>query len=110
MAHEVLSIHRIRMDRVQHKWTEPAWIAELQERERAVARLRFYLNLAAAFHSESGSLTKLSESCELNQAHLNVCRQRGRVSPEVAVKLESVLGREFFPRELFNPIFNIAAQ
>lgn len=110
MAHEVGSIHRIGMDRVQHKWTEPAWIAELQEGERATARLRFYLNLAAAFYSESGSLPKLSEACDFNQSHLNVCRQRGRVSPEVAVKLESVLGREYFPRELFNPIFAIPKQ
>jgi hypothetical protein len=90
---------------VQHKWTEPAWIAALQESYRPAARLRFYLNLAAAFHSETGSLTELSESCGLNRAHLNVCRQRGRVSPEIAVKLEDTLGRTHFPRELFNDIF-----
>jgi hypothetical protein len=93
---------------LQQKWPEPAWIAELQESHRPTAKLRFFLNLAAAYHSESGALTELSESCGLNRAHLNVCRQRGRVSPEIAVRLEEALGRDTFPRELFNDIFAVA--
>ena len=91
--------------KLQNKWTEPAWIAELPEKDRGQGRLRFYLNLAAAFHSEGGNLNQLSTSLGLNQAHLNVCRQRGSVSPEIAIKLESALGRTNFPRELFNDIF-----
>lgn len=90
---------------MQQKWPEPAWIAELPESHRVSAKLRFYLNLAAAFHNESGSLGELSEACDLNRAHLNVCRQRGRISPKLAVTLEEVLGRDYFPRELFNDIF-----
>jgi hypothetical protein len=87
------------------KWSEPAWIAELSESERSPAKVRFYLNLAAAYHNESALLTTLSRALDLEASRLNVCRQRGRVSPELAVKLESLLGADLFPRELFNPIF-----
>jgi hypothetical protein len=93
--------------RVQHRWAEPAWIAALQEEDRGPARVRYYLNLAAAFHSESGKLTELSQSLGLSGPHLHVCRNRGRVSPETAVMIETSLGRDHFPRELFNDIFAI---
>jgi hypothetical protein len=93
---------------VQHTWPEPAWIAELDGDRRDAARLRYYLNLAASYYSERGSLPELSEALGLNPSHLNVCRQRGRVSPEMAVKLEELLGRERFPRECFNSIFAVA--
>jgi hypothetical protein len=92
---------------VQQQWPEPAWIAELQERDRPAAKVRYYLNLAAAFHSEDGGLPALSEALGRSKPHLNVCRQRGRVSPEIAVEIETVLGRENFPRELFNDIFTV---
>lgn len=93
---------------MQHQWPEPAWIAELQEEDRGCARVRFFLRLAAAWHSESGSLTVLSRDLGLSDAHLNVARKRGRVSPELAVMIESALGRDHFPRELFNDIFAVA--
>jgi hypothetical protein len=93
---------------VQNRWPEPAWIAELPEEDRGLARVRYYLNLAAIWHSESGLLTSLSQALDLNKAHLNVARKRGKVSPELAVRIESALGREHFPRELFNDIFTVA--
>lgn len=93
---------------MQQIWQEPARIAVLKEDRRREARVRYYLNLAAAYFSDKGALRDLSVALGLNEAHLGVCRQRGRVSPEVAVKLESVLGREHFPRELFNDIFVVA--
>lgn len=95
---------------MQNKWPEPAWIAELPEEERGRAKVRFYLSLAAAWHSDRGTLTELSRSLGLNDAHLNVARKRGKVSPELAVQIESILGRENFPRELFNDLFVIAGQ
>lgn len=91
------------------EWAEPAWIAELPETDRSPAKVRFYLNLAAAYFSESATLTELSRALDLETSRLNVCRQRGRVSPELAVKLETLLGRDAFPRELFNPIFAVQA-
>jgi hypothetical protein len=93
---------------VQHKWPEPAWIAELPSEKRGPARIKHLLNLAAAYHNDSGSLTQLSIALGKNRAHLNVARQRGRVSPEMAVQIETHLGREHFPRELFNDLFVIA--
>jgi hypothetical protein len=93
---------------VQHKWPEPTWIDRLPEGERGPARLCYHLNLAAAFHSESGTLTELSRALGLNETALNVARQRGRVSPRLAILIEQHLGREHFPRELFNDIFVVA--
>ena len=95
---------------MQHKWPEPAWIQRLPEEDRGPARVCFHLNLAAAFHSESGTLTELSRALGLNESALNVARQRGKVSPKLAVRLEQQLGREYFPRELFNDIFAVADQ
>lgn len=93
---------------MQNRWPEPAWIAELPREDRGRAKVRFYLSLAAAWHSEKGTLTELSRTLGLNEAHLNVARKRGKVSPELAVSIESALGRERFPRELFNDIFTVA--
>jgi hypothetical protein len=93
---------------VQQKWPEPAWIERLPEGERGPARLCYHLNLAAAFHSESGTLTELSRAIGLNETALNVARQRGRVSPKLAILIEQHLGRDYFPRELFNDIFVVA--
>jgi hypothetical protein len=90
---------------VHHKWPEPAWIERLPEEERGPARVCFHLNLAAAFHSESGTLTELSRAIGLNETALNVARQRGKVSPRLAILIERNLGRDHFPRELFNDIF-----
>lgn len=93
---------------MQDKWREPAWIAGSKEEYRGQCKVRYYLNLAAAYYSEEGSLPDLSLALGLNRAHLNVCRRRGRVSPETAIKIESALGRDHFPRELFNDIFVVA--
>lgn len=95
---------------MQSKWPEPAWIAELPREQRGAAKVRFYLSLAAAWHSEAGTLTELSRTLGRHEAHLNVARKRGKVSPELAVEIESALGRENFPRELFNDIFAVAAK
>jgi|SRR5690349_3709939 len=97
-----------RGNRVQHKWPEPAWIAELPKEKRGPAKVRYYLSVAAAWHSEAGTLTELSRSLGRHEAHLNVSRKRGKVSPELAVEIEQKLGRECFPRELFNDIFTVA--
>jgi hypothetical protein len=95
---------------VLNKWPEPAWIGRLPEDKRGPARVCFHLNLAAAFHSESGTLTELSRALGQSEAALNVARQRGRVSPRLAIKIEQKLGRDNFPRELFNDIFAVAEQ
>jgi hypothetical protein len=70
--------------------------------------VRYYLNLASAFHSDRGTLTALSDALGLGESALNVARRRGSVSAELAVKIEEKLGRDLFPRELFNDIFVVA--
>ena len=94
--------------KVQHKWAEPARIAALKGEERARARVAYYLNLAAAFHNKNGTLPKLSQALGLGESALSVARKRGRVSPDIAIRIETELGREHFPRELFNEIFVVA--
>jgi hypothetical protein len=93
---------------VQQKWPEPAWIGRLPEEQRGPAKVQFHLNLAAAFYSESGTLTELSRGLGFSDTALNVARMRGRVSPKLAIRIEQKLGREHFPRELFNDIFAVA--
>ena len=93
---------------MQIKWPEPAWIEELPQDQRKAGRIRFYLNLAATHFSEAGSLSELSRGIGHPPSALFASRQRGNVAPEMAVKLESALGRDRFPRELFNDIFAIS--
>lgn len=92
---------------MQHKWPEPAWIAKLPQDQQGPSRVRYFLNLAAAFCSERGSLTKLGDGIGVTAESLLAARSRGRVSPDLAVKIETGLGRDLFPRELFNDIFTI---
>jgi hypothetical protein len=111
LFHETAGKERIvGFPNVQNKWPEPAWIAALPEIEHGPARVRHFLNLAAAYHGESASLADLSLALGYSKPYLNVARQRGRVSPELAVKIEATLGRDRFPRELFNDIFAVAEQ
>ena len=88
-----------------NNWPEPVWIDRLSEIEREKARVRFYLNLAASYFSEDGTLTNLSEGAGFSATAINAARKRGRVSPDLANKIEAALGRDLFPRELFNPVF-----
>lgn len=88
-------------------WPLPAWISQLPEKDREAARVRFVLNLAASYATEAGTLTALSERLGRSSGYLNVARVRGSITPEVAVELERQLGRERFPRELFNPVFAV---
>lgn len=78
----------------------PAWLAELPEEHRYSARCRFLLRLAALYYSDSGKMNALSVACKLNPTTLSGLNS---ISPELAVCLEEVLGRDQFPRELFRP-------
>ena len=86
-------------------WPEPAWIAELHKEKRDAARVRYFINLAATYASEKGTLIELSKALGVTYPALNSARARGAVAPELAVKIEGLLGRDRFPRELFNDIF-----
>ena len=93
---------------MQQQWPEPAWIAALPKEKRGPARVTHMLNLAAAYHNPQASLPTLSVELGFSKSYLNVARTRGEVAPQLARKIELALGRERFPRELFNDIFDVA--
>lgn len=78
----------------------PSWLGELPEDDRPTAKCRFLLRLAAVYFSPAGQLNVLSEALGL---HRNSLSTYDSIPADMAVKLEALLGREHFPRELFRP-------
>lgn len=94
----------------QH-WPMPAWHDEMPEAERAAAVLRHLLNLAAIYATREGTATALSKALGVGDTAILQAKVRGKISGEMAVKLEALLGRELFPRELFRPdLFVVEAE
>jgi hypothetical protein len=82
----------------------PAWLEKLPEEERDGQRTRFLLRLAALHFDPGGHLSTLSEACGYQDGTLaSISRRNERVSPEMAIKLEEVLGVAIMPRELLRP-------
>lgn len=78
----------------------PPWLDELPDDERPAAKCRFLLRLAALHFSPSGKLNLLSQALELHPGSLATYEA---ISGELAVRLETLLGSENFPRSLFRP-------
>lgn len=79
----------------------PAYIAEItDESERRKAEAQFQLRLAALYASRGGTLAHLAKSCGQHEKSLTAYTQ---ISPELAIRIEKLLGREHFPREFFRP-------
>lgn len=74
----------------------PAWVAPEQRQEFAV-------RLAALYHNRTGSLGLLSEAMGLSKPALHQALSYKGLNASHCIKLESVLGRELFPREFFRP-------
>jgi len=90
------------------QWPDPVWLANLPESEKAVARTRLLIGLAGLYASQTGTIAALSSSMGMHYSQLGAIRSIGRISPEVSIRLENMLGRELFPRETFRPdIFSI---
>lgn len=88
---------------------EPAWLTGEKDPEFTKKRTRFWLSIACLYYSESGQSGDLAKAIGLTPNSFAVMKTRGKVSPEIAVALETALGRERFPRELFRPdIFKVA--
>lgn len=95
----------------QNQWPMPAWHDSLPAEEKAAAKLRMLLSLAALYATEAGTATALAQALGVGDTAVIQARIRGKVSGEMAVKLEALLGREHFPRELFRPdLFVIGAE
>lgn len=96
---------------VENQWPMPKWLGEIPDVERQPATTRFLLCLAAIYIKDRGSTADLARELGLNANQINVMKARGQVSGEIAVKIETLLGRETFPRELFRPdLFLISAE
>lgn len=78
----------------------PSYLDSLPEDQAKIGRCRFLIRLAALHYSPDGSVKTLSESLGL---HPGTLAGVSNISGELAVKLETVLGRDKFPRELFRP-------
>lgn len=88
---------------LKNQWPEPDWLDSLPVAEREASKVRVLLSLAAIYASPSGTAAALAHALDMRPTALLQARSRGQVSGEMAVKIEAVLGRECFPRELFRP-------
>lgn len=93
------------------QWPEPAWLADLPAEEREAACLRFTLGLASLYASPEMQDQELSRKLGHHEAFIGGLKFRGKITAEVAVKIERLLGRELFPRSLFRPdLFDLSAE
>lgn len=96
---------------LDNQWPMPAWHDSVPEADKAATKLRILLSLAAIYASEDGTATKLAERLDVGNSAILQAKARGKISGEMAVKIELLLGRDLFPRELFRPdLFLIGAE
>lgn len=85
-------------------WPEPDWLSAITDPQlQSMARIRFFLALAAIYCSEKGNLQELSTTCGKMAGAVRTGRWRARPGPQLAIGIEEALGRHLFPRELFRP-------
>ena len=95
----------------EKQWPTPAWHESVPAEKKPAAKIRTLLNLAAVYASEEGTASALADRLGVGKAAILQARSRGKISGEMAVQLESLLGRELFPRELFRPdLFVVEAE
>ncbi len=63
---------------------------------------RWHLRLAIAC-MEDGSATTLANQIGVTPTIIHLAVSRGRVTDDLAKRIEKLFGREYFPRELFVP-------
>lgn len=64
--------------------------------------VQWHLRLAI-ISTEDGSATTLANRLGVTPNTLHLAVHRGRCTDDLAKRIESLFGREFFPRELFVP-------
>lgn len=89
--------------REHNRMPEPTWLAGEKDPELSKKRTRFLLSLACVYYSESGQASDLAEAVGMTPNAFAVMKTRGKLPPEMAVALETALGRDLFPRALFRP-------
>lgn len=83
----------------------PRWIDSLSAPHKDHAKQRFLLRMAALHASESGTLAALTEALGRSKNALtrHVCADPEPVSVELAIEIESLVGRAVLPREALRP-------
>jgi len=82
----------------------PAWLNDLPEDQRALGRAHFLLKIAALYNSPTKGMRGLSAAIGLDPNTLSaMLHQRQLPSVETCIKVEALLGRDIFPRELMRP-------
>jgi hypothetical protein len=82
----------------------PAWLAAVEPADQPAERTRFLLRLAALYVDPQGRLSELSRLCGLADNTLaTVSKRQDKISPEIAVAVETAVGRDILPRELLRP-------
>ncbi len=81
----------------------PAWHDSLPDPDKSAATVRLLLSLAAIYASEQGTASALAQALGMKPSAILQARKRGIIGADMALKLESLLGRAHFPRELFRP-------
>jgi hypothetical protein len=94
----------------QKQWPTPVWHESVPAEEKPAASIRLLLSLAAVYASEEGTASALADRLGIGKNAILKARSRGAVSAEMAVQLESLLGRDLFPRELFRPDIFVVAE
>lgn len=87
----------------QFRWPTPEWQANLPPEEQEKARVRVLLDLASIYATPKGTAIALAAKIGCGRATILQARARGTVSAELAIKIEQLLGRPEFSRELFRP-------
>lgn len=69
---------------------------------------RFAVRLAALYFCEDGGMGALSKALGYSSTALHMALNGKGLNADHCIKLESLLGRELFPREFFRPDIFIA--
>ncbi len=64
--------------------------------------VRYLMRLAVAC-CDDGSPSTLAKQLGVTANTIHLAKFRGRVTPDLATRIEKKFGRALFPRELFNP-------
>jgi len=80
----------------------PAYLDLIEDPdERDAAKSRFLLRYAALLFSPGGRLNALSTALGLHEGSL---AQLNSISLGLAIKIEELVGRDYLPREILNPL------
>lgn len=85
------------------QWPLPSWLADLPEKERDDAYNFFLLELVRIYSGPRATAREFSLRLGYSEHVVYNMKKVGTISPEMAMSIEKLMGRELFPRELFRP-------